>query len=64
MIHIAIDATERDIKVTREPPFGADDGSSPIISQGTPIRPICALMSSGSAERRKLAERMIMLYCT
>jgi hypothetical protein len=33
-----------------EPSFGAADGSSPIISQGTPIRSICALTSSGSAE--------------
>jgi hypothetical protein len=31
-----------------EPPFGADDGYSPIISQGTPMRSICALTPSAS----------------
>jgi hypothetical protein len=35
--------------VAPDPPFSAADDSSPIISQGTPIRSICALMSSGSA---------------
>jgi hypothetical protein len=32
----------------RDPPFGVAGGFSPIISQGTPIRSICAVMSSGS----------------
>src|SRR5258707_14937592 len=34
------------------PSFGPADGSSPIISQGTPIRSTCALTSSGSADER------------
>ena len=37
---------------SKDPPFGAADGSSLIISQGTPIRSICALASSGSADER------------
>jgi hypothetical protein len=37
--------------ITRtDPPFGAADGSNPIISQGKPIGSICAAMSSGSAD--------------
>jgi hypothetical protein len=35
-----------------EPPIGADDGSSPIVSQGTPIRSICALTSCGYADEQ------------
>ncbi len=40
------------------PPFGAADGSKPIFSQGTPMRSICALTPSGSADDSALSVRM------
>jgi hypothetical protein len=43
------------------PPFGAADGSSLIISQGTPIRSICALASSGSAD---VSTYLVRAYCS
>jgi hypothetical protein len=40
------------------PPFWAANESKPTFSQGIPIRSICALMSSGSAEYLGVSQSM------
>src|SRR5258707_7186544 len=42
------------------PSFGPAGGSSPIISQGTPIRATCALTSSGAADVSEFRHRILM----
>jgi hypothetical protein len=45
-----------------EPPFSAADSSSPIISQGTPVGSICAVMSSAGTFLRHEPTRRTCFY--